>query len=236
MKTLYVNGGSWAWTKNLMDPESWVNIVAHNLGMQIINQSVGCGSNSRVVDNLCNFFADGTLPDLIVLALTFHHRWHLPGKNFSSWSIGPVVAINDSTGETSNDIRNCFYSHCHDDLDSIYRYYRTIWQIYAFCAKYQIKPWIFQTSDQALYELHLLADNNVENFVDSFDIDDYYRDLYKKRFRFFREESVNWNYIEKPFSSELSPKDLDSTGHPNKKGHEIIANIVMTTLQQSQEC
>lgn len=228
MSELYVNGDSWSWTMDLHDPGLWPNLVAQDVGMEIRNQAMGCGSNSRMVDSIYNHIAQGHRPELAIFMLTGHHRTHVPAPNMGAWSVGPSVALNDRTGESDEHLRNWIYSKSYDLVDSIYRYYRDIWKIHAICMRYSIPVWFFQAWDSDPVKYNALKDPELllKNCDDS-----YNRDVYTKAFEFLQQESRRWCYVETPLADLLQSNDLDHTGHPNHSGHATIAKTVLEYIK-----
>jgi hypothetical protein len=235
-KNLYVNGDSWSWLPDLQDPMLWTNIVSSELDMVCNNESAGCGSNSRIVSNLQDLFVSQAYPDLIIIALTAHHRYHLPSENFGAWSIGPYVALNDRTGDKNKTIRDWYFKYSFDKLGSLYRYYREIWQMHELATKYQCPIWFFQAWDTSIAELGLMTNiENIKKYVDAtIPSDSFYGKKYVQGFSFFQQQSTQWNYIESAFAASLTKNHIDQSGHPNAHGHRIIADIVLSHIKKDQ--
>ena len=231
---LYVNGDSWSQETDYTKPDQiWPSLLANKLGLTIFNESIGCGSNSRILDNLTNFYIGGNRPKLIVLAFTAHHRWHLPNKNFGSWNIGPAVAISDITGEKDNILREWVYKNSYYELDSVYRYYRTIWSLTQLCKKFECPYMFFQAWDKELIDLKLLdVEENIIKFVSKFypNINDYYAKRYVNAFKFFQQDKDMCNNVEYVLKDLLSDNDLDSTQHPDANGHIKIADFIYSKI------
>jgi hypothetical protein len=236
--SLYVNGDSWSFAlkeKGPKYPHLWPNIVSKKLNKPCFNDSIGCGSNSRIVDCLRNQIILGLKPDLIIIALTAHHRWHIPAENFGAWSIGPHVARNDRTGESNDHIRDVMNRYSYNELDSVYRYYRDIWTMDLLCKQLNC-PYIFvQVWDEELEKLGLLSSSeNIYNYVSqkcpkkTFHFQEYIRAFEK-----FKELSKNWPYTETALSKLLDiGVDYDETGHPNDQGHYKMADKILEILEE----
>jgi len=243
---IYTNGDSWSmsytldqptvWPNHNMDLPVWPNMLAKDLNQELLSEGIGCGSNSRILDCLEDVYLTGKKPSYIVLALSAFHRWHLPAPGRNHWVIGPLVALNNGTGEKDEFIQKWYYTNCDDKLDSIFRHYKTVWGLVNLCEKIGSKYTIFNCWDKEIYNLNLLeSETNIEEFVTGF-----YKDntahpactKYIESFFQLRNLSKTWNYIEKPLSSFLSESDYKDDGHPNEHGHLIIKNHIMDYIIQ----
>jgi len=233
-KSLYVNGDSWSWDPDIKSPTLWTNIVASKLSMSCTNEAMGCGSNSRIFDNLQDLFATEEKPDLIIIALTSHHRHHIPFKNFGAWTIGPDTALNDQTGDKNDVIRDWYFKYAFEDLSSMYRYYRTIWLMNMLAKQHRCPIWLFQAWDTDIENFGLMNSlENIKNYVgQTHPVHSYYYKKYVRGFDFFRQESKKWNYVETAFAKIIPPDCLDQTGHPAPDGHSIIADIVLNHIMK----
>jgi hypothetical protein len=233
--SIYVNGDSWTWNKNLQLETLWSNIVAKKLNKSCYNESIGCGSNSRIVDCLRNQLILGLKPDLIIIALTVHNRYHIHAENFGAWSVSPHVARNDRTGESNDQLRDLMIRHSYDEVDSVYRYYRDIWTMDLLCKQFDC-PYIFvQAWDEELEKLGLLkSDENIYNYVSKrYPKKTYHSEEYTRAFEKFKELSKNWPYTETALSKLLDVNvDYDNTRHPNDQGHYKMADKILELLEE----
>lgn len=227
---LYVNGDSWSFKQVDNDFDIWPAIVAKEKNLTLLNNSVGCGSNSRIVDNLLTHQITGLSPKLIIIGLTAHHRFHIPSENFGSWSIGPIIAHNDRTGESNNSMVKTLYSKCFNELNSVYRYYRDIWQITKIAQELNARCMLFQMWDRSLSKYDLLKSNeNIYNFVSKFhESNSYFYNEHVSALSNLRSLSKDWEYWEEPVG--LSQEELDKTGHPNELGHKKIAAFISSKI------
>lgn len=225
---IYVNGDSWSWAPDLKAHWLWANRVAHAMNTTVLNESIGCGSNSRMCDYLSNHLASGMTPNLVIIMLTSHHRWHVPAPDFASWVIGPLVALNDRTGENDDFLPNWIFKHSYDELDSIYRYYRLIWQMEILCRDRGIPICFFQAWDTDLEKYDYL---NVDLDCARWPTGSTNTDRYRKCFEFFQQEKTKWHYVERACRLDLEPNMIDVTGHPNDLGHARIAEIVLKHIE-----
>jgi hypothetical protein len=235
---MYVNGDSWTWDQDLHRTDLWPNIVAKHLGMQCRNESMGCGSNGRIVDNLKNLFIQQQTPELIVIGLTASHRYHIPAPNFGSWSIGPITALYDQTGEKNDTIKEFIFKYCHNEIDSLYRYYRDIWTIHMLCQNHNCRYLLVQIWDTSIENNAILhSTENIHNFVSKyFPKNTYDWDRYVRAFEYLKIHSQEWNYVESAASKRLDKKtDIDQTGHPNSNGHKKIADYVISLLERTNK-
>lgn len=231
-KLLYVNGDSWSFRTKECDYPIWPELVQTKVDSKLLNDSLGCGSNSRILDCLKNHYLWNTQMDIMIIGLTCHHRYHVPAPDFGSWVIGPVVAIHEHSGKSNNNIRDFFFSHSYSDLDSVYRYYRDIWSIHEMAKLLGCKVLFFQTWDTDLAKWNLLgSEENIKKYVDTFQDTEYVcTNRYFDALNRLRELSVDWLYHEQSVSSFLEANDLDNTQHPNRSGHEKIAGHVINLL------
>jgi len=239
---LYVNGDSWSFGvyKNNGDKNAhiWPNLLAKELKLEIINDSMGCSSNSRILSSTENFYINSGKPKLIILALTGHNRLHLPGPGMSSWLVGADFVINDFTGHRDPENKLCpwIVKYSYDELDSVYRYYKTVWNLHELCLKFNCMYIMLQAWDSELEKFGLLKDTeSIERFVwdRSKNIDEYISEKYINGFKFFKEESEKWHYKEQQtFRSVLLPDNYDDTEHPNDRGHELITNYVLNAITE----
>ena len=230
---IYVNGDSWSWHKDLYSADIWPNLLAQQLKTNCVNESIGCGSNSRILDNVTNLYISGLRPALIVLALTVHHRYHLPSADMGSWSISPQTVRNDRLDVTDDYVKNWYYIHGHNEVDSIYRYYRDVWLLHEICKKFECPFFIFQIWDKSIQQLGLLeSTKNIKNFLNNnqIDLSKQQGQAYLKSFLFFSKQQHNWNYSEETVLTFLNNDDLAIDGHPNKKGHKKIGDFVINEL------
>ena len=80
------------------------------------------------------------------------------------------MILNDSTGSMNavpnQKICDWVVKNSYDELDSVYRYYRTVWNLYNLCQKFNCMSMIFQAWDEELQSFKLLDDTtSIEDFV-----------------------------------------------------------------------
>ena len=229
---IYVNGDSWSFRSKECNFDIWPDIVSKELNQDISNDSVGCGSNSRILDNIQYRFLteDPKIYDLILIGLTSHHRIHLPSAEFNSWSTGPIIAIHDKDGKSDDNFKKFYFSKCYDEIGSVYRYFRDIWQISEISKKFNSRCIFFQMWDIDLSKHALLtSDENIHNFVSRYyNQDSWYYQKYVKAFTNLKKLSEDWEYYETV--PKLLPADLDCTLHPNALGHQKIDNYILSKI------
>lgn len=233
---IYTNGDSWSsFTSWTTEKQIWPQLVADRMGESLINQGLGCVSNSRIHNCLENFLIAGHQPKLVVIALTAHHRWHLPAADLGYWNIGPDVAIKEHTGEKDPYLHKWFWANSYNEIDSVYRYYKTIWNMNELCKKFNVPCMFFQAWEDDLEKLDLTNSANIVSYVSKYyDSNDIFYQRYVKGFEFLLNERHNWNYIETPtFNSFLQLRvDFDPTKHPNSQGHQKIADFVYQHIKE----
>lgn len=230
---LYVNGDSWSFHSAESTFPVWPELVAENFNLEINNESLGCGSNSRIVDCLKNLILSEKKFDLLLFGLTAHHRYHLPADNLGSWVISPATAIHEHTGLANHNFVDLYFTHCYSDVDSVYRYYRDLWSIDSLSRTLGVDYLMIQMWDSCFSELNLLDSyKNIEDYISQFYTpDSYIGSMYIKNLDTLRKLRVKWNYIEKPIKVILDKTDYLEDMHPNKQGHEKIANYVIKLIE-----
>ena len=227
---IYVNGDSWSVRMpDATDEQIWPQLIDNRINDTLVNESVGCASNSRAHSCLENFLIAGNRPKLVIIALTAHPRWHLPAADLGHWNIGPLVAIKERTGKTDTYFHKWFWSNSYNELDSVYRYYKTVWNMHELCKKFNVPSIFFQAWDDDLTKINLITKDNIESYVSKFyEPTNIFFKRYVAGFEFFLDEQTKWNYILAPTFENLlhQPVDFDSTRHPNWKGHNKIADFV----------
>jgi hypothetical protein len=226
---IYVNGDSWSVpASDATDEQVWPKLITDRLGKSLVNESVGCASNSRAHSCLENFLIAGNRPELVIIALTGHQRWHLPSADLGYWNISPSAARHERTGIKDPYFHKWFWSNSHTEIDSMYRYYRTVWNMHELCKQFSVPSVFFQAWDKDLAKLNLTTSDNIESYVlKYYEQTNIYYQQYTAGFKFFSNERKNWNYIETPtFENLFKPKHIDSSLHPNWLGHVEIANFV----------
>jgi len=227
---IYVSGDSWSFRHVEYDFNVWPEIIAKERNEILVNDAVGCGSNSRIVSNLLNQQLNGFSPDLLLIGLTTPQRFHIPSADFGTWSIGPQIGMNDRSGQTNVDIVKFVFSNCFDEIGCVYRYYRDIWQITKIAQEIGCRCMLFQMWDSSLTTYNLLSsDKNIFDFVSKFyEPDSYYYTEFVTAFKNLKVKSRDWEYWETP--PQLSTVEKDKTGHPNKLGHEKIASFINSKI------
>jgi len=245
---IYVNGDSWSrntWAPTFPHDVSWPSYLRETYDVEIINESAGCGSNSRMFDNLQTFFQLGHRPDLVLIALTGENRWHLPTKNRGCWNIGPTV-LNDRTGVKDESILKWWRLECLDRLEYVYQYWNIIWKIHNFCETTLGCPVIFFTSwmdtitlEKELFDSETMSITQWVLKHSTLDHKDIIIQTYVQLFEFFNQQKQSWFFDRQSWKSRLDkseicgPLDFDP-GHPNKLGHISIANFVLNSISEFQ--
>lgn len=236
---IYFNGDSYSYYDPNYQPgvqdidNLWPAVVAKELGEPYINESMGCGSNSRIFDCLENYLISGNRPSLAILGLTTFDRFHIPYGYMSRINYGPGHARIETTNKDNREIEK-FLTSNYNELDAMYRYYRTIWELFTLCEKFKVKVFMFQMWDYSIAERDLLGDDEkMVEYVNQFTDDDSTiwipKNRYIEAFRFFKQCKSSWNYNEKVYDIDSSL--FDTSQHPNEIGHKKIADYVLQCLK-----
>jgi lysophospholipase L1-like esterase len=239
---IYVNGDSWS-TWNTVESKEviWPTQLQKQTEISVYNDSAGCGSNSRIFYNLCNFYqcaqARNEKIDLVIIALSTNTRWHLPARRLSSWSIGPTVR-NDRSGACDETILKWFTINVLDDLEFTYQYYNTIWQIDNLCKKTINCPVIFFNG--WCNKLDLFAEifynkEKTDNWIYSQveDEKDMFTLNYISAFDYLRNYFKNVNYVKETWENFINDEDRVDGWHPNTAGHQKISNFVLDKIKET---
>ena len=251
---IYVNGDSWSQRSNIDPDYSWPCVLQSRVKCRVINQAAGCGSNSRILNNLYKLYHTNSKPNLILIGLTVHSRWHLPSKMGSSWNIGHGI-INDRFAKKNDvkfhrDLNNenkllaFFLNDVYDEIEYIYQMFNQIWQIHELATNYFKCPVIFFNSwfsPNADYHLatvykEIAKDPNAWVLSTGADIDDYSTHEYVQAFTFFKTKFDEWQLVLDSWS-DLVYNQIDDDkglhpGHPSPEGHKIICDSVLDTIEQ----
>jgi lysophospholipase L1-like esterase len=94
---------------------------------------------------------------------------------------------------------------------------------------------MFQAWDTELSEHDLLGGSEkVAKFLEKYYTNEnaHFRVKYANAFQTLTEQSKNWNYIEQPITMTAETLDEWPGGHPNEKGHSLIADFVYQHIQK----
>lgn len=227
---LYVNGDSWSQpTPYVGVQDIWPNLLAKRLDQELVNQGMGCGSNKRILDCLENFYLEGMQPTQIIIALTTDCRECLPAAEMKHWNINAGFARSENTGENDPFLGKWWTTNSFDPVESIYQYYKTLWNIHNLCTKFNCPYFMFQAWDTNLAKYDLLGGSEkVAKFLEKYYPNEnaWFRVQYANAFQVLTEHSKNWNYVEQPLTMTPSMVDIWPNGHPTKEGHEKLAEFV----------
>jgi len=250
---IYVNGDSWSrnlWISWSPEDWSWPKQLSESLNIEILNESQGCSSNSKIVADLQRNYFLGHSYDLVIIGLSTPNRWHLPARNMSSWLIGPTV-LNDRLYKKDETILSWWTVNSHNNLEYVYQYYSIIWQINEICKNcYKCPVLFFNAFDKEIPIIDkILQSSETElsnwlklNFESLFDNEyDQCWDKYVTAFNFFGSQRKNWAFDSVPWSSLLNPDDIDGPDdrdpwHPSRHGHKIISDYVMPFVKNQISC
>lgn len=241
---IYVNGDSWSqnqWKPHQQTNYSWPNLLASLTNIKVLNESAGCGSNSRMLDNLHRAYYRGVSPRLVIIALTDIARWHLPGSMNSIWNISSSCVINDRTGRVDDSIKKWWVVNSFNELEYSYQYYNIIYQIKIFCDTIINCPVLFfnawQDNILKMNKIHFGSDDEIGTWVKSKVVDktDYSIDYYVESFKFFRNQFQQWHLDFTPWTKFITSRYIDGPdglhpNHPSPEGHRLIAQHVYNKI------
>jgi len=242
---IYFNGDSWStsyhvndehdiWPINTSAYPRWTNLVAQELQKDFYNESLGCGSNSRILDCVENLYLQDKKPELIILALTSHVRIHLPSGYGGYWNLNPGGALDSITGKFDDTVYKWYYANGHEELDSVYRYYKIVWNLNRLCKQFECPYLIVQAWDDELVDQKIF--NDIETYVTKhfpeYGINDVRAQAYIQAFNAIAQDMASWNYSEDTFSKLIGPERLDDTLHPDPDGHKLIADYMIDKIKE----
>jgi hypothetical protein len=250
---IYVNGDSWSrnlWVDWSPVDWSWPKQLSETLNVEMLNESQGCGSNSKIIVDLQRNYFLGHKYDLVIIGLTTPNRWHLPAKNMSSWVIGPTI-LNDRLYKKDESILSWWKMNSHDDLEYTYHYYSIIWQINEMCKNYFKCPVLFFNAwDNEITKIDKILQSDESSLIEWLEskftpLSDSEYDTrwnsYVESFKFFQAQRKNWTFESTSWRFLLSASDYDGPedrdpGHPSKKGHKIICEYVLPFVKNQIDC
>lgn len=237
----YANGCSFTWGGTLYDflekdvwlpsqPNHDINLERQNvvypyyLGKllkadKVINDSMGCGSNYRIVRTTLKYFTDLIKKDLSVNNHFVTIQWTEPSRfeyydEYSyTWNMMMnstfVCETNQQHPEGFKDVYNFYYKNIQSDLQSFNIFISQVIGLGCFFEKYKI-PYIFFT--------HINFLKDYEKIISFDDVDTILKDY-------------NW-YKDKISESFMTGKvDSFAHAHPNKEGHKQWANLLYTQIK-----
>jgi len=243
---IYVNGDSWSrnlWIDWSPVDWSWPKQMQDQITVPVLNESVGCGSNGRILSKLQQNYYLGKQFDLVIVALTVYSRWHIPSKNLSTWNIGRYV-MNDEKYSFDETILPWWLTNVYDRIEFVYQYYNIIWQINELCKNYLKCPVIFfnawDTEIPMFDEMIFSDDNNLLKWLESNKSNDATDEIvsrYFNLFKFLQTDRNQWNFEITPWRSFLNKSHYDGPNdrdphHPNQEGHRLISEQVLSTINK----
>jgi hypothetical protein len=206
--TLYCNGDSWAYGVELEDvSDSFVNVIAKNYKLPVINSSKPGGSNQRIVRttiaDVSKLLKDGKKP-FVLISWTLPHRFELfnvDKQDFLTFS-SPGSAADEELGNT-------IWSKWSSDKTDVINFLTQVISLQSFLKQNDI-PYFMSNVFKVVYEL-----------LDREDIEVYQSQI-----------DTNYYMYNLPFKVLLTPYINIKWGvdHPLKDGHSIIANFLIEQL------
>jgi len=244
---IYVNGDSWShcqWRSDRPIDYSWPNLLSSLTNSRVLNESAGCGSNSRMLNNLHKAYYRGIRPKLVIIALTDPARWHLPGPMNSIWNISPSCVINDRSGIVDNSITKWWVMNSFDELEYSYQYYNIIYQIKIFCDTIINCPVLFFNAWQhnvlSMNKQCLGSDDDIKVWVKDKITEkvDCSVEHYIESFKFFRNQFCLWNLDFTPWTKFITRQYIDGPDglhpyHPSPEGHRLISQHVYSKIHEN---
>lgn len=237
----YANGCSFTWGGTLYDflekdawlpaqPKHDINlerqsvVYPYHLGKllradKVINDSMGCGSNYRIVRTTLNYFTDLIKQELsvndhfVTIQWTEPSRFEYYDEYSSTWNMMMnstyVCETNMQHPETLKDTYNFYYKNMQSDLQSLNIFLSQVIGLGCFFEKYKI-PYLFFT--------HCSFINDYQKIMSIKDIDKIFKD---------------YNWYKNKISKSFMTGKIHSfeQAHPSKEGHIQWANLLYTEIK-----
>jgi len=245
---IYVNGDSWSrnlWIEWSPEDWSWPKQFSDRNTVKILNQSAGCGSNSRILSCLQDVALDDFKIELVIIAMTTPFRWHLPAPNMSVYNIGHHFIKHDKFDYVlDNSVSNwCLKHNVFDELEMTYRYFVSMWQMKSICDHHLKCPVLFFNAwDQkiGLIDKMILDPQRHHEFIKWVETrfvktPGFSKTQYIDAFLSIGEKRKNWLFFSEPWTDFLNsshydgPNDRDPN-HPSKQGHTLISHYVESKI------
>lgn len=206
--TLYCNGDSWAAGVELENvDDSFVNVLARNYKLPVINSSLPGGSNQRIlrttISDVSKLLLQGKKPFVLI-------SWSLPHR-FELYSTDKQEFVSFSNPDNNHDreLSNKIWSKWSSNKTDVINFLTQVVSLQSFLKQNNI-PYFMSNVYKVVYEL--LDPEDIELYQSQIDTDLYMYNL--------------------PFKVLLTPYINISWGidHPLTEGHLIIAKFLIEQI------
>lgn len=206
---LFAYGCSFTYGDSLGVPtqEAWPYKLGEMLGIEVVNRGVNGGSNKLASNKLFEDITQNAYSEiLVVFSWTGIQRTTFYSEEKEQWV--PCLIGHDSPDTEIANMTKYYYKYFYNDYEALYTYYTQILGVQSFLDKLNIK-YLFIN---AFKEDFVFYDDNIFGSFREF--------INKNKFVFGYENNI-YNEI------CLKRGKLAKDGfHPNKEGHEMIANEI----------
>ena len=240
----YANGCSYTWggsLYNFLEQDVWLpSVPDHRVNLQrqntvypyhlgkllkidkVINDSLGCSSNHRIVRTTLEYFTDLIIKKLplnnhfVTIQWTEPSRFEMYDMNSKSWNMFQNTSFVCETYEQHPESlkynHTFYYKKMQSDLQSFHIFLSQVIGLGSFFEKYKI-PYLFFT--------HIRFISDYEKIMSLSDIDTVLQDY-------------NW-YAGKISESYMGNKiDIFDKAHPTKEGHKQWANLLYNEIKNKK--
>jgi hypothetical protein len=206
--TLYCNGDSWAHGVELENVnDSFVNVMARNYNLPVINASCPGGSNQRIlrttIEDISRLLKQGKRP-FVLITWTLPHRFELYSVDRAEF-----VTFSSPNSAANLELGNLLWSKWASDKTDVINFLTQVISLQSFLKQNNV-PYFMSNVFKVVYEL--LDREEIELYQSQIDTDYYMYNL--------------------PFKVLLTPYINIEWGidHPLKEGHSIIAKFLIEQI------
>jgi hypothetical protein len=206
--TFYCNGDSWARGVELENSEdSFVNVLARNYNLPIINSACPGGSNQRIlrttIEDVSKLLMQNKKP-FVLISWTLPHRFELYSTDRKEF-----VTFSSPNSAADIELGNTIWSKWASDKTDVINFLTQVIALQSFLKQNNI-PYFMTNVFKIVYEL--LDKSEIELYQSQIDVDYYMYNL--------------------PLKVLLTPYINIEWGvdHPLKEGHSIIAKFLIEQI------
>lgn len=205
---LYCNGDSWAYGEELENTDdSFVNVVAKNYKLPVINSALPGGSNQRIIrttiEDVSRLLIQGKKP-FVLIAWTLPHRFELYSADKKEF-----VTFSNPNSSADEQLSNAIWSKWSSNKTDVVNFLTQVISLQSFLKQNNI-PYFMTNVFKIVYEL--LDDEEIKLYQSQIDTNFYMYNL--------------------PLKVLLTPYINIKWGleHPLEEGHLIIAKFLIEHL------